>query len=99
MVTNKIIAIMIWKFSIGLRRAGRMGSVARNNFVITTTFRNCDEKWIEEYIERLSREQPTPMDSHTMLELKARGCASYKSKDPDSDVTAETTYEITRGIR
>lgn len=63
---------------------------------ITTEYTNVDQKWLDWYLDRLSRAEEMPGSPKMVPLLKKNGVAVFKSKDPSSNVWAATTYEVIR---
>lgn len=61
---------------------------------ITTTYNGVDKEWLDWYLKRLANEEVLPGSAAVAEELKECDFASFSSKDPDSNVTAATEYEI-----
>lgn len=59
--------------------------------VVHTVYSNVDSKWIDWYVKQLAI---GPGLFQTATDLATSGYACLESKDPDSNVTAKTTYEI-----
>ena len=64
-------------------------------FVITTTYENVDQDFMDWYYDRLtSQESHLPGAAEIVEELKACGYAAYASKHPTSDVVGTTEYQV-----
>jgi hypothetical protein len=63
-------------------------------FIITTTYEQCDQEFIDWYLERLKNEEVMPGSMTIVDELKSANFASFTSKDPSGPTIATTTYEI-----
>lgn len=62
--------------------------------IITTTYSNIDQEWLDWYLKRLANEEALPGSTLIIKDLKSCGQAAFTSKDPTSDVIATTEYEI-----
>lgn len=64
--------------------------------VITTTFKNVNQEWLDDYINRLEAEPVLPGCMSLASQLREKDIAVFRSKDPSSDVTGETEYRVER---
>jgi len=63
-------------------------------FIVTTTFDNVDTEWLAWYMDRIKNEEHLPGSVVIVDELVKAGYAKFSSKDPDSEITATTEYEV-----
>jgi len=59
--------------------------------VVTTTYSNIDGPWLAWYIERLAQHPDLKAQARSLLET---GTAVLENKDPTSQVSGKTVYEI-----
>jgi hypothetical protein len=59
--------------------------------IVTSTYENVNLEWLGWWLNRL---ETLPENKAVVRELRETGSASYSSKDPTSEVTATTTYEV-----
>lgn len=62
--------------------------------IVTSTYENVDQEWLDWWLERLSVHSPLPGGREAASTLQSETFSSFSSKDPTSDVIATTTYEI-----
>lgn len=66
-------------------------------FVITTTYENVDDEWLDWYLKRLKAAEVTPGSTGCADTVREDGYAEFSSKDPTSAVIATTSYEVING--
>ena len=62
--------------------------------VITTTYENVDQEWLDWYLKRLAMSEVLPGSMSLTEKIQNDGFAEFSSKDPESDVVATTKYEV-----
>lgn len=62
--------------------------------IITSTYENVDQEWLDWYLRRLANENVLPGSTWIASDLKVFGKAEFSSKDPQSEVVATTKYEV-----
>ena len=62
--------------------------------IIKTVYDNIDNQWLQWYLDRLENSNVLPGSMSISKKLARDGNAEYLSKDPTSNTTAITTYEI-----